>query len=208
MADNRAKYGFRFYRARTGGGYPLPEERWLASGYSGTPGSANCDVQVGDPMQLVNDGSLAFATAGSAGGISHIVVGIKQYWDGTRLRSGDRVPYASGVYGSNVERRTLILAVRAEEAIWEVDCNAASTYATLLAAVNANADLVYTAVAPNATPQLAVSSINTTAALQLRIQGLSDTMYNNDWTGANAKLLVTINKGQAAGWAATTIGGV
>lgn len=208
MADNRAKYGFRFYRSRVGGGIPLPERRFLASGYGGQPGSANCDVQVGDPMTLVNDGSLAFATAGSSGPISHIVVGIEQYYDGTRMRSGDRVPYASGVYGSNAERQTRILAVPAELCIWEIDCNAASTAATLTAAINANADLVYTAVAPNAVPQLAVSTINTTAGLQLRIVGISDSVFNQDLAGANAKLLVTVNKGQSAGWAATTIGGV
>src|SRR6185295_6295707 len=110
MADNRSRYGFRFYRSRTGIGMPSPERRFLASGYSGQPGSANCDVQIGDPMTLVNDGSLAFATAGSAGAISHIVVGVEQYWDGSRMRSGDRVPYGLGAYSTNLERRTSILA--------------------------------------------------------------------------------------------------
>lgn len=208
MADNVAKYGFRFYRSRSGSGNPSPEKRFLASAYGGQPGSANCDVQIGDPMTLVNDGSLAFATAGSAGSISHIVVGVEQYWDGTWMRSGNKVPYASGVYGSNLERQTRILCIRAEDAIWEIDCDAASTFATLQAAVNANADFSYNASAPNANPRLGVSTINTTHSLQLRIQGVSDTKFNQDFTGAYVKMLVIVNKTAAATQAATTIAGV
>lgn len=208
MSDNRSRYGFRFYRSRTGIGMPSPERRFLASAYSGTPGSANCDVQIGDPMTLVSDGSLAFATAGSAGAISHIVVGVEQYWDGTRMRSGDKVPYGSGSYGSNLERRTTILAVRVEDVIWEIDCDAASTYATLLAAINANADFSYNASAPNANPRLGVSTINTTHSLQLRIQGISENKENIDFTGNYVKMLVIVNKTSAATQAATTIAGV
>lgn len=208
MADNRARYGFRPYRSRSGSGTPSPERRFLASAYGGQPGSANCDVQIGDPMTLVNDGSLAFATAGSAGSISHIVVGVEQYWDGTAMRKGNKVPYASGVYGTNLERRTLIHAMRVEDWIWEIDTDAASTYATLLAAVNANADFSYNASAPNANPRLGVSTINTTHSLQLRIQGISENAENVDFTGNYVKMLVIVNKTAAATQAATTIGGV
>lgn len=211
MADNRAKYGMRYYRSRSGSGDPAPERRFLASGYGGQPGSANCDVQVGDPMQLVSDGSLAFATAGSAGGISHVVVGIEKYWDGTRMRSGDRVPYQLGAYSTNLDRQTTILCVRVEDAIWEMDCNDNTTATTLTAYqafINENADLVYSASAPNAFPRINISTHATTATLQLRIQGISETAFNQDFSGNYVKLLVTVNKTLAAGQAATTIAGV
>lgn len=209
MADNRSRYGFRPYRSRSGSGTPSPEQRFLASAYSGTPnGGANCDVQIGDCMTLVSDGSLGFATAGSAGAVSHIVTGVVQYWDGSRMVSGNKVPLGLGSYGSNLERRTLILCQRVEDWIWEVDTDAASTYATLLAAINANADISYNISAPNANPRLGVSTINTTHSLQLRIQGFSDSKENIDFTGNYVKMLVIFNKTAAATQAATTIAGV
>lgn len=212
MADNVAKYGLRPYRSRSGSGNPAPERRFLATAYGGQPGSQNCGVQVGDPMTLVNDGSLAFATAGSGAAISHVVVGIEQYYDGTVMRSGRIVPYQSGAYSTNLERQTRVLAMRIEDWIWEIDCDDNTTATTLAgyqAFINENADLSYAgASAPNANPRLDISTHATTASLQFRIQGVSDTVHNQDFSGVYVKLLVTINKSSAGMQAATTIAGV
>lgn len=214
MADNVAKYGFRFYRSRYGTGTPTPERKFLASGYSGSSPGANVDVNIGDPVALTTDGTVIFATAGSAGGIYGVVVGIDRYWDGTRMRSGNKVPYASGVYGTNYDRQTAIYVLRAEDCIFEVDCDdavSATTYATYLACVGENADLAYTTASATtglANPKLDISTHAVTATLQLRIEGISDTMWNQDFSGANVKMLVTVNKTQAATQAATTIVGV
>lgn len=210
MADNVAKYGFRFFRSRSGSGTPTPEERFLASAYQAAPGGTNVDINIGDPLTLVNDGSLAIATAGSSGRISHICVGVKQYYDGTRMRSGDRVPGGQGVYGTNLERQTLIYALRTEDVIWEIDCNDATTATTLAAYqafINENADIAYSASSSTklANPRLAISTHNTTATLQCRIVGISPTVNNQDFSGNYVKLLVTINMGAAGGWAATAM---
>lgn len=210
MADNVARYGFRYFRSKYGSSMPSPEQRFLASAYQAAPGATNVDINIGDPMTLVNDGSLAIATAGSSGRISHIVVGVKQYYDGTRMRSGNKVPGGQGAYSTNLERQTIVYALRFEDAIWEVDADDNSTATTLTAYqafINENADISYSASSTTglANPRLDISTHNTTATLQCRIVGISESVYNQDFSGQYVKLLVTANMGAAGGWPATAM---
>jgi hypothetical protein len=214
--NNRTSYGFRWSTQNGGGPCPQSIPFFVADAYQATVGGSNVDLGVGDPVEMVSDGSVSLA-AGSEGTpdpILGIIVGVQRYYDGTVIRSGTVVPGAS-TGGGILERQTRVLVVPANWGLWEVDVDdntTATTEAAYQAFINENADHVLVRTKVNgkfrAKPELDISGHATTAGLAWRIVGISQTFDNSDFGGKQVKLVVACNKAQWAGWPATTIAGV
>ena len=216
MANNRLNYGFRWSTGRNSGPMPDPIEKPVADAYQATIGGSNVDLGIGDPVKLVNDGSVALAAGseGSPDSIFGIIVGIVRYWDGTRIQSGEVIPGGS-TGGGLLQRQSRVLVVPASMGYWEADVDENSTAATeaaYQALVNENVDhvLVRTTIRNKfrALPELDISSHATAAATQWRLEGISKTRDNEDFSGEQVKMIVSVNESQEAGAAATTVSGV
>lgn len=219
MADNVSKYGFRLYR---GGfqdtGAPLVVRYPVASNYDSNQtnavGTAGVGFRPGDLVNLLTDGTVKHCRPGNGTdattppqsfAILAVVVGIEPWFDSSigqtgAMRRADNLP-AGVVYGTNLERQSNLLVVPAEGNVFEVDADdnvTATTQAAYQAFVGENADFNYTAVAPKAFPRLDISTHIAATALQWRIVGISPSLENQDFSGANVKLLVTVNIPQAA----------
>lgn len=224
MADNVALYGFRIYNGSTEDtGAPLVVRTPVASNYSSaTPvGTAGVGFRAGDVVNQLTDGTVQHVVAGDGTTSAvtmrplGVVVGIDPWFDSTigqngALRRTDNLP-TGVVYGTNFERQSNLLIVPAENATFEVDVGGAAgavatTYAAFLALVGTNVNLVYNAVAPKAFPTLdGVLANYGTATRQFHIVGVSPTFMNQDFTGANVKLLVRVNMAQNAPFNTTGI---
>ncbi len=201
--DNIARYGFRWHSSRGGATSPHLERVRVASGYGGVDAnSAHVDVNVGDPVCKVNDGTVRLAQL--ADSIFGIVANILPYSKGDGIRPYTKLVYAStGTIGTPGELCLEVIPVA--DQIFEVDCDDASsltTIATYSAAIGENVDHVLTGdtTATSAKPQLDISTHNTTNTLHWRIVDISPTSDNQDPAGANFKLLVTANLVQQAPW--------
>lgn len=210
MTDNPQRYGFRVYRSRLGSTIK-PFKMRVASAYQATDvNSANCDIGPGDVFKKVSDGTVALAAGTDA--FNYVCVGIIQYYDGTVIRTNKVVPGASGSYGTNYDRETLIEVVPVNGIIFEVDCDTSgsnTTYASYRTLIHNNVNHVNTGdtTAVRANPQLAIGAAATTNTLQWRIEDISETLENLDYSGKYVKLLVTANVSQdAAGFAGTATG--
>lgn len=186
---NVSQGGFRFVGMRNGAKDPMIELRVVADAY-GT------GIFKGDPVKLVNDGTVSVSAAGEL--VYGVCDGVEQYWDGSVVRRGNYLP-ASTSWGTVEARRSVVRIIRAQNAIFEVDADdgtTATTEATFRALVNENADHIATASGSTTTGlsgyKLDISDHKTTTA-QWRLIGLS-TRPDNDYTVINAKVLVTVNE--------------
>lgn len=217
MADNVHKYGFRWNRAANGRDTPSPIEKTIASAYQATNDGAgfNVGLSIGDPVKLVSDGTVALALTTQP--VYGIIVGFKPYWNGSRLQPTDYLPGAT-TWGTIRERRSIALVVPVDLGqFWELDCDdavSATTEAAYEAFEGENAtfvcpgDQTTNSSRPTADPKIDISTHATTAGLHLRLEKLSQTQENQDFSGANVKFLVRFNVTQNPGQAATTIAGV
>jgi hypothetical protein len=201
MANNTAKYGFRFVRSRSGGtNLPTPIEMAVADSYQATSDGAasNVDLNIGDPVLLVSTGTVGLAT--TTADVWGVIVGFKPYWNGTAMTPTNRLPGGT-TGGSNITRQSRVLVVPVENNIFEVDVDdntTATTYAGYQAFIGENADHVCVAdltntSRPKANPKLDISVHATTNTLGWRIVGISDTAENQDFSGTGVKLLVMCN---------------
>lgn len=195
MADNTAKYGLRWFNS-FGDACPRGLSVPVASGQVFAPGSATgANLQCGDPVKILSTGA-TFEDVDLTEEIWGVMVGVKQVFNTAEnaLRPATRV--TSGVvYGTNLERQTLIYVIPAEQGTWEID--AAFSLANKAAwqdLAGQNADLIFTTTAAdlNGTPRLAAPTGGGTGTAQFRILGLSPTLENQDFAGANVKLLVEV----------------
>ncbi len=198
MADNPAFYGFQWVKSRTGSGIPVLEVNSVASAYQAAPGGVNVDLNIGDPVKKVNDGTVALAAAGDA--IFGIVHHIYPYWDGTKKVPGNRLPGGT-TYGTNQDRESRIAIALFADNIFKVVADDSATATTLLAyraLVGENADITINQVSgdTHAYPKLDISD-HKTATAQCRIV---DVGYDVgiDYSGANVPILVTGNEVQQA----------
>lgn len=206
MADNPYRYGFTWYATRSGGTAPKPMRVRVASAYQGQPGGANCDIQIGDPVKKVSDGTAAFAAAGDA--IFGIVSAVLPYYNttiGARMPS-NRLPYGTvATVGTDSESALEIIPVA--DQIFLVcadDAVTATTKAAYIAFIGENMDHSFaTAVAPNANPLLDISDHKTGTA-QWRLVDLAE-FPNIDYSGAYVPLLVTCNEVQQAPFQTTGV---
>jgi hypothetical protein len=216
VADNVHKYGFRWYR---GNGYPMPSpiEYAVADAYQATidGGGTSVDLNIGDPVKYVSDGSVALANTTDL--VFGIVVGVSNLWDSSLslARPSDRVPGAT-TGGGILSRQTRVMVVPAKAGYWEIDVDdavTATTEAAYQALVHGNVEHVCpgdtsNSSRPKADPKLDISSVNTTAGLGWRIMAISKTANNRDFSGANVKLVVAVNDSSQAGSAATNVAGI
>lgn len=173
------------------------------------------DLHVGDPVQVLSTGyvSLAVGSEGTQTTIDGIVVGFSPEFDGTVMQPRNKHVGGQGAYSTNYERENFVYVVPAEGNIFEIDCDdntTFTTYATYLAAISENADMVLSADTtnandPKATPRLDISTHNTTSTLQWRILDIGQTADNVDYSGNYVKLLVTINKTSQAPFQTTGV---
>lgn len=198
MADNTAKYGFRYERAISAMSPPSPEQMWIASTYANR-------IRIGDPVKLLATGSIDLCAAGEA--VYGVVVGGGKYNDGTNNVPAKFIP--GGTTWTGHHNRSFLTVMPAAGVLFEVDVSNASAYTTealYAALVGNNADhaLASVGAATDATPTLDLTSpVDTTA--QWRIVGVSKTLENEDYSGANVKLLVTVNETRQAPYQTTGV---
>ena len=215
MADNRPKYGLRWFQ---GNPYPMPVpiEVHIATGTNFAVTAVNYALGPGDPVIALAAGGVTICLGAETGAQTGfgVVVGIGntgKVFNSTKgvMEPSSTVP--SGVaYGTNLERQTKVLVVPLKpDQLWECDCDDATT-ATTLAAYQAlshsNVDLtlaVSGVAGTRVNPRIDISSTNTTNTLTWRIVKVSPTMENQDFSGNFVKLLITPNLTQWAPWATT-----
>lgn len=200
MANNTALYGFRWQYSLAGRDPTILRCR-VASGYQAAPGGVNVDLNPGDPVILVNDGTVALAAATQS--IFGVVQGIGQYYNsgiGAMVPGGPSLP--GGVtYGTKLERQSFIYVCLAANQVFEIDADdnvTATTEAGYNALIEENCDITINQVSgdTHAYPLLDISD-HKTATAQVRIIDLAR-QGNFDFSGTRVKLLVTINEVQQA----------
>lgn len=205
MADNPAFYGFQWVKSRTGSGIPVLEVNSVASAYQAAPGGVNVDLNIGDPVKKVNDGTVALAAAGDA--IFGIVYHIYPYWDGQKKVNNNRLPGGT-TYGTNQDRESRVAIALFADNIFKIVADDSSTATTLLAyraLVGENADITINQVSgdTHAYPKLDISDHKTGTA-QCRIVDIGYDV-GIDYTGANVPILVTGNEVQQAPFQTTGV---
>src|SRR6266850_8134581 len=143
MADNAILYGFRWQKGYFGRDDLEPEDRFVATGYQAAPSAINCDLNVGDLVKGVSDGSVALAAQGDI--IYGVIVGIGQFYDSINgvMRFGRALPGGTA-WGTIVGRRSIVYVVPIAGQVFECDCDdnvTATTEATYLTYVQENADI-------------------------------------------------------------------
>jgi hypothetical protein len=209
--DNTHIYGFRWHSAVYGYAPPPIIECSVASGQDDQDTSTNSiDLNVGDPVKLVTTGGVTIAQGGDA--VYGIIMGIKQYWDGTKMVIGNKLPNQT-TWGTVEERRSIVLVTPASAGIWEVDCDDKVTYTTRAlyqAAMNGN--VVHTTPGntsdTSADPYIDISDVATDETYEWRLVGISPTAANRDFSGSYVKVLVRVNESEEAGAAAAKNPGV
>jgi hypothetical protein len=202
MADNTHQYGFRFHSWKNG---PVDwVVRGVATAQNDTDDGAAHSVGLwpGDPVKQVNTGGVTLAITTEA--CWGIIMGVKQYWDGTVVRKGSYLPNATA-WGTVESRRSELYVCPVEAAYWEIDCDDAVT-ATTRAAYHAFIGENCTHVCPGiawgstykADPKLDISLHAVTNTLVWRIEGISSTKQNRFWDGNYVKLIVSCNQAQRA----------
>ncbi len=199
--DNRAGYGFRFKRSRWGRAWPnvVPAHVASAESFDVTGGAQNVRLRKGDPVHALASGGITLSPGAETTVIppKFIVMGIGPYYDGNSMVVGGDLP-SDTTWGTLYERRTKVWVCPVEEAFWEVDCDDAVTATTEAAYrlfVGENVDHILTGATGTlyAAPKLDISGHATTNSLGWRIEDISDTADNIDFSGANVKLVVSIN---------------
>jgi hypothetical protein len=211
MADNTHQYGFRIHGSRMGDN-PKPERVRVASGCRFQDvNSAYCNLNVGDPVTKVSDGTVALCAGGaSAPSLYGIVTNILPYWDGTVMRWNKFLP-DNTVYSTNYERQSFVEILPVAGYLFEVDVQETSasfdTYAEYYAFIGENADHSNYGDTTNLTanPGLVLSSGRGTGTAQWRIVDVSPTLANQDFSGKYVKLIVTANEVQQAPFATTGV---
>lgn len=203
MADNRHKYGFRFYATQSGAQRPAAFEGIIASAYAGDVGGS-VGVSIGDPVVRLADGTYELAQdTNTSDRLYGVIVGIINAKVDANGKSRPASYLPSGTTYATEANTSKVMIVPFSDHIWEIDVDDAVT-ATTLAAYRAlmglNADFVYSrdtsnADRPRANPVLDISTAATTAGLHFRLHDVSKTQENQDFSGANVKVLVQLNQG-------------
>jgi hypothetical protein len=202
MTDNRAQYGIRLYRHLTGDPHPV-EEMIVATAQSFDVYGAAQNVKLGpgDPVIKLAGGGVNLCPGNETTTETPygIVLGVAPYYNAVtgRMEFLDGLP-ADVAWGTNLERQSKVYVLPVDKAIWEVDVDDAVTATTLAAyqaLIGSHADHILTGAVgeTRADPKLDISTVETTSTLMWNIVGISDSLYNKDFSGANVKLLVKSN---------------
>jgi len=203
MADNAILYGFRWQKGAFGRADMMPREAFVASAYQAAPGAVNVDLNVGDPIKLVSDGSVALAAAGDA--LHGIIVGGFQYYDSNLgvVIPGRKLP--GGTAWTGFGNRSRLMYVPFAGQVFEIDCDdntTATTEAAYGAFYQENADITINqdATSKTARPRLDISTHNTTNTLVCRIMRLAPRV-DQDFSGNYVKMWIEGNVTQNAPFA-------
>ena len=208
---NRIKYGFQWDRNANGKDCPQPERRPVASAYQGAiTGGGNVDLNVGDVVKTLADGTIAIAegsekTSYDPGVVDAdipygVIVGFEPYYDGTVMQPTNVLPGGT-TYGTNFTRESAALVVPIEMGVWSVAVDATSasydTYAEWRATVGETIDMVNSnGVTGDAEPELDLATIADSASASqiFKIHGLDPARDNRDYDAAGFRLLVIANR--------------
>ena len=205
MADNAARYGFRFYRSRYGGGNAVVREGWCATSasFDVNSGASNVVLGAGDVLLQQNTGAVTLAI-GAEGTDSTTILGvccgIKQYYDtvkGVMTAAGPGIP-SDLAWGTNLARQSRLYYIPADAAIWAVqvdDITTATTQAAYEAFIGENCRFINTGASGEnrAKPKLNITTHATTNSFPWKIVGVQPAPPNVDFAGANVELLVISN---------------
>lgn len=211
--DNVHKYGFRWAAGQ--GPMPAPVKLFVATGQDHVDdGATSVILRPGDPLKLVSTGGVNLAVTTNLP--SYIMVGLGPVWDGTAMSPRRTFPNQNA-WGTVEARRPYVLGVPVKSGYWEIDVDdatSATTYAGYVAFIGENAEhtcagsATIDPVGRVGDPRLDISVHATTAGLGWRIEGISESVENRDFAGANVKLIVRVNDSQEAGSAATNVVGI
>lgn len=214
---NTHRYGFRFARSISGNDTPQVFSSPIATAYQpnpvfGTSDASNCNLNIGDPIMVREDGTVVLVQAGQAADGSDsddfatgIVVGFPRVLVGGYPRPGSfytgGTTYSGGI-GSDSAPLVAWIPVRGN--IFEIDCDTAHstpTKAGFLALVGGTGNMVYSVLTsgngqPKANPLLDVSDVvlNSTEVNQLRVVGLGKAGDAMDFTASHVTLQVEWNE--------------
>lgn len=214
---NPHRYGFRFARSFDGNETPQTITKPIASGYApntgadGAGGTA-CNLNIGDPVQLLNNGTVRLAQPGQAADgtdiddrVYGIVAGFPRVMVGGAPRPSSF--YTSGTTYTGDDQQTLCTIIPVHNNIFTICCDAAGgtsldTKAEWQSLVG-TANFVYSVLTsgmgqPKANPMLDTSDISEAAdeVNQLRIVGLSKRFDQLDPSLTDVELEVIFNMQQ------------
>ena len=202
-------YGFRMYRTPGDTSSPPVEEMTVATTYQAQDDGAgfSVDLNIGDPVDLVALGTVGLANGGETP--YGIIVGIRQYWDGSVI-----VPAATSLpggtaWGTILQRSSIVLVTPVSACDWRICVDDATTATTETAYRNLRGkNAVHTCVGVSATaeavPRLDITTA-TTATHEWRIVGVPT---GQDYASANVEVVVRANFSSEPGWPATPSVGV
>lgn len=233
--DNQHRYGFRWSTQANGKDCPQPIRKTVVSGQDDVDDAAtSVNIYPGDPVKLVDGGGVKVAQGVGAGEAADMVygicVGIAPFWSVSEgvMRPGSYYPNQT-VWGTKEARRGYVYVVPGHWGIWEVDCafdwenqqdithvdasyDTETEYKTLpgnnVEFICPGSALTGYGKATSADPYVDLNTVATTATLTFRIVDVSQTMENQDYSGAFTKLYVTLNEGNFAAMPATPTAGV
>lgn len=210
---NTHRYGIRFVRSISGSDTPQIFTYPIATAYAPVTifgAGTSVNLNIGDPVRLFEDGTFGLVQAGQdvSGANTDsddyafgVIVGFPRVIVGGYPRPG--AFYTSGTAytgGIGSDSAPLVSVIPAEGNIFEIDCAAAPSPATLSGAmtyVGMTATLTYTVLTtgngqPKANPLLDLSTAVAGGALQGQfvITGLGKAAYTADFTAANVPFQV------------------
>lgn len=214
MADNVSRYGFRLVGLTGGPGHPKPIRKIVATdaSFDVSGGLQNAALTMGDVVTLASTGGVTLC-----GGTENsqtpanpygVIVGVEPYYDATIGASGAMRPSSELpsdiAWGTSLSRQSkLLIQPFLPGLVFEVDVDdavTATTEAAYQAFIGENVSMINTGVANavprRVAPKIDISTHATTATLCFTIVGISPTMDNVDFSGANVKLLITANIAQ------------
>lgn len=212
--DNISRPGFRWAK---GNAHPMPSPHKVhvatAASFDVSGGASNVALRAGDPVTMLSTGTVTlcagFEASGTAVAVYGIIVGVGPYWDAAQNLMVPTNALPSDVaWGTVEDRKSTLYVVPAEAGFWEIECDdaaTATTEAAYRALIGENCD--HTLAGASGTlvnPRLDISQHVTTTA-QWRIEGISDTADNRDFSGNYVKLIVRVNEGQAPVFTASGI---
>jgi len=208
VPDNLKRYGLRWFKGPNGESTPGIERHRVADAYHKTiNGGGTVDLNIGDVVALVSDGTIAHCdgTEGAGGELEPygVIASIIEYFDGTRMVTNTKVPGATT--GGGVEGRITKVGViplgRNYFKMQADDKTTAATEAAYRAFLGENCEFVntYLAATRQANPQLDISTHAVTATFAFRLVDIAQTVNNIDFAESNVDLVVQGNALTQAG---------
>ncbi len=160
-------------------------------------------LYIGDPVKLISDGTIQVCSAGDT--VYGIFDGAAQYYDGTVVRSGGKLPVST--YGSVLSRQSLCRVIPARGQLFAIcadDATTATTQAAHQAFVGENCEwIAATGTNDNSGALLDISTHNTTNTLSVRLERLPNQGLQ-DFASAYVEYHVQFNLIQGIGSGSTT----